>query len=331
MNAVETIPAPAMSPDVDVVVYDNSGVAGAFGHKHNASKPTGGTEVHLAQLCEGFGRAGLSAVGFSAVPEVDGVYRPHDDDPISCRALITCGLSKLPANVTTDRHVVLWTHTAAQNIPHIPHLRWSEMVCVSQWQANGFPFGWKTHVIHPIVSDAVYELPPVEKDPDKFVCVSAHWKGGRETLQAWEQLRPSPSARLHIGSPYSHPPDFRDHVERTPGCVWVDLASPQSVVEAMRDAAGVFRVVTAPETFGVVDVIAQVVGTRVHAWCPNGLGGMAEALKPSPWVTTDGNAFATEFHKAYRTPPKWGFEVSGKDFRAERIIPQWVELLELAR
>jgi hypothetical protein len=320
----------------DVVVYAGD-EAGAFAPAYNASKPTGGSEVHAVQLCEGLGAEGLRVVGVSPIPSPEvsahARYLPDGQSALvhDCRALITMGLSPPPRSQRPDRHVVLFTHDAPHNVPHLEAagLRWSEFVCVSQWQASRFPRGWKTRVIPPIVDDAVYSLPAVEKDPKKFVCVSAWWKGTQQTLEAWSQIRP-PGAELHIGSPYSHPPNARSIVERVPGCVWIEPKSPRDVIEAMRPAIGVFRVCMQPETFGITDVIGQIVGCRIHALCPNGLGGMSEALHdPSPWVTTDGEQFAREFHKAFHAPPLAGYEIRGRDLRASRIIPMWRELLDL--
>ena len=328
----------------DVVLFADN-VEGAFSPQHNASKPTGGTEVHMVQLEEGLAASGLRVCGVSPLRDGDreapaepaatkgSVYVPIEAAadpkwaPLASRALITAGLTKPPAWLKTDRHVILWTHDPGHNVPHLEAagLRWSEFVCVSQWQADRFPRGWKTRVIPPIVDDAVYSLPAVEKAPGKFVCVSAWWKGTQQTLEAWSQIRP-PGAELHIGSPYSHPPNARSIVERVPGCVWVELASPRAVVEAMRDAAGVFRVCMQPETFGVTDVIAQILGCRVHILAPNGLGGAAEALCAPHCATENVEQFALQV----RTPPEP--ETIGNvflDLRASNVIPLWRKLLDL--
>lgn len=318
----------------DVTVYDASGPAGAFSPSHNASKPTGGTEVHAVQLCEGLASAGFEVRGISEIPKGDrgmcgkAVYLDRGFAPDTTRALVTIGLTRIPEHIATDRHTVLWTHDPPHNVPFLIEagLRWSEFVCVSEWQAARFPRGWKTRVVPPMIDDWIYNLPPVEKDPGKFICVSAWWKGTVQTLQAWKQLR-HPGQQLYVGSPYSHPPDAQAIVERA-GCVWVDLTSPRAVVEAMRDAAGVFRVVTAAETFGVTDAIAQILGCRVHAWAVGGLGGMPEALNPG-WHTENGDEFSTEFKKMSLSPPRGGCEIKGRDFRAEKIIPRWVRGLRL--
>jgi hypothetical protein len=318
----------------DVIVYDNSGPPGAFGRLHNASKPTGGTEVHAVQLCEGLVGAGLGVVGVSALPvgeisNAHAAYVQSVKDP-SCRALVTVGLTPVPP-IPTDRHVVLWTHDPPHNVPHLEQrmLRWSEFVCVSHWQANRFPRGWKTRVIPAMIDDWIYDLPRVEKDPMRFVCVSAWWKGSLETLRAWEEIAPR-GARLEMGSPYSHPPNAREIVERVRGCSWIDLANPRAVVEAMRSAAGVFRVIRAPETFGATDAIAQVLGCRVHALTLGDPGALPEVLAPSPgWVTSDASKFAHEFRASVLAPPRAGYMIEGRNYRAARVIPMWKEALDL--
>ncbi len=315
----------------DVVLYADD-PAGAFSPTLNASRPTGGTEVHMVQLAEGLAQMGYHVLATSPIGDE---YAMHEAEspaylPSSrivswtSRALITAGLTKRPPWLETDRHVILWTHEPGHNLPHLEAagLRWSEFVCVSHWQALRFPRGWKTRVIPPIIDDWIYALPPVEKNPRKWVSLSAAWKGLQQTLEAWTQIRP-PGAELHVGSPYSHGPEARQMVERTPGCVWVPLDSPRAVVEAMRDAAAVFRVVMAPETFGVTDAIAQILNCRIHAYCPNGLGGMAEALLDLRYVTTDVSAFAEGVKSPGEAP------IAFYNFRASRIIPMWRKLLDL--
>jgi hypothetical protein len=319
--------------NVDVIVYDNSGPAGAFGKRHNASKPTGGTEMHAVQLCEGLIDAKRSAVGVSHIPGYELGYWPigdfENEGMAACRALVTVGLTRIPNRVTTDRRVVLWNHDPPHNLPHIEHLRWSTMVCVSRWQANRFPRGWDARVIPAMIDDWIYDLPRVEKDPMRFVCVSAWWKGALDTMRAWEELAP-PGARLEMGSPYSHPANAKEIVERVRGCTWLDLPNPRAVVEAMRTAAGVFRVVTAPETFGVTDAIAQILGCRTHVLMMNDTGAIPEVLAPTPgWVTTDVQQFGHEFRASVLSPHRGGYDIHGRDYRPRKVIPMWLELLDL--
>jgi hypothetical protein len=324
---------------IDVIVYAED-PAGAFSPTLNASKPTGGSEIHAVQLCEGLWGQGRDVFGVSHIDEASEVIggggafyvRPPRTDirQDASRALVTMGLSHVPTWANTDRHWVLFNHDPVHNIPHLGHLRWSEFICVSHWQASRFPFGWKTRVIAPIVDDWIYDLPKVEKDPAKFVCVSGWWKGTPDTLRAWEEARLyEHGATLHVGSPYSHPANARDIVSRTPGTAWVDLNSPRAVVEAMRDAAAVFRVVTAPETYGVTDVIAQIVGCRVHAYVPNGAGGMLEALAEPHWVTGDLAKFIGDARREYLAPQRPAARINARDLRARHIIPTWEGVLGL--
>lgn len=329
----------------DVIVYDASGPAGAFGKRLNASKPTGGTEVHAVQLCEGFASLGLNVIGQSERKGVEcedsnrgPLYAPHDypmpPGPIRCGGLITIGSTHAPDWIYPDRHVALFTHDPPHNIPHIGHLRWSRIVCVSKWQASRFPLGWDTVVIPAIIDDWIYDLPPVPKNPKKFVSISAWWKGGQDTLVLWEKLRPK-GCELHFGSPYSHPANLREIVERVPGCVYVDLANPGAVVESMRDAAGVFRCSSAPETFGASDAIAQILGCRIHVFAPNGPGALLETLGDEPGVSSDYEAWRGEFLKMAGSPPQARYfsihdaQWRLRDYRARVIIPQWVQLLGL--
>jgi hypothetical protein len=323
---------------LDLVLYaDNP--AGAFSASLNASRPTGGTEIHMAQLADGFAEAGVDVRGISDLPPgAEGGFfqrpplRPempcHFADryqPTTSKVLITAGLTRPPAWIEADRHVILWTHDPTPNLGLLEGqgLRWSEFVCVSEWQASRFPRGWRTRVVDPIVADWIYELPKLLSKPGKYVCVSAWWKGTRQTLEAWAQLRP-PGATLHVGSPYSHPTDARAMVERTPGCRWLELATPRAVVEAMRDAEAVFRVVTAPETFGVTDVIAQILGCRIHAWAPNGPGGALEALREPHGYAPSLQEFAQGL-----ASPETTASGGRLDLRARDIIPEWRAFLDV--
>ena len=318
----------------DVVLYDGNGPGGAFAPNWNKSKPTGGTEVHMVQLAEGLAAAGLKVLGISAIstPEYHGAtYLPAGDPLPVCKALVTCGISQVPVGVRTDRHAVLWTHDPANGIlPLMEHLRYSDFVCVSQWQASRFPLGFRTHVIPAIIDDWIYELGdrPLEKRRAKFVCLSAWWKGSMDTLILWEELKreknASRLAELHMGSPYSHPPAAQQIVERA-GCTWVPLHKPADVVEQMKDAAGVFRVCKFPETFGATDVIAQILGCRVHVLALNGIGALHETLASPVGVTAERRVFDRNFRFGYGNPP----DTTRKDYRARTIIPRWIDLLRL--
>ena len=322
-----------MTYDCDVLLMDTNGPPGGFAPLHNASKPTGGTEIHLTQLAEAFARAGFSTLAVSDIPKAEqhgARYVPRrETSRLRCRALISCGVGPLPIGVTTDRAVVLFTHAIGRNVPHIQHLRYSDIICVSKWQASEAPFAWRVHPIRPIIDDVIYDLPKVEKDPNKFVCFSAWWKGGAETLVVWEQIQRKPGQTLYVGSPYSQGTDLQARVERVPGCIYVPLENPRAVVEAMRDAAGVFRVSTTPETFGVTDAIAQLLGCRIHHWACGGVGGANEALG-GEYVTAD----RAEFTRDFVTPSvSHGTDLDRAarmpNMRADVVIKEWIRIMRL--
>jgi hypothetical protein len=324
--------------DCDVILYADDPL-GAFAPDFNASKPTGGTEVHMVQLAEGLAAEGFAVVAYSAIParETHGAeYRPPSSGITPrCRALVTAGLSQVPNWIRTDRHAILWTHDPPHNVPFLVErgLRWNKYVCVSEWQRARFPFGWDTAAIPSMIDPWIYDLPPVPKDPKKFVCVSAWWKGTMDTLVAWEMNHPA-GATLYVGSPYSHPPSARAMVERTPGCRWVELPSPRAVVEMLRDAAGVYRVCAAPETFGVTDAIAQILGCRVHVFCNGDPGALPDTLGAWHYVTNNLDQFHREFLASYHAPPlepSFDHQRHLRDYRPKKIIPQWMKLLGLEK
>lgn len=252
-------------------------------------------------------------------------YVPHvQAGRLRCRALVTCNIGPMPGYITCDRHVRLFTHLPDINRPFIQHLRFFDIVAVSRFQRNLFPYGWRVTNIPPIIDDWIFDLPPVAKDPNKYVSFSAAWKGLYEALVIWDQMR-KPDQRLHVGSPYSHGPDLQRRVESSPGCVYEPMANSREMIEKMRDAAGVFRFVGTPETFGVTDLIAKILGCRIHALHGGGIGAAREALGMDCNVVDS----REEFTRNWNTPPAHYEPEPARDLRARNVIPQWVKILDL--
>jgi hypothetical protein len=290
----------------------------------------------MRQLAEGLSRRGHSVIAAS-----DGGYGAEEGpayveasslvlDGAECDVLITCGATIPPPSIRCDRHVVLWTHdpVAGQNIAYLESagLRWAEFVCVSQWQADRFPRGWRTRVVPAMIDDWIYDLPPTERRLRTYACVSAWWKGTDQTLALWRSAHEAgvlAGDTLLVGSQYSQPDDARARVEATPGCEWVEQPNPRAVVDVLRTVQGVFRVSVHSETFGVTDTIAQIVGCRTHVLTAAPQGGLAESLSPNDDVSSTPEELFRKM-RAYASP------VRARDFRASRIVSRWERGLGLS-
>jgi hypothetical protein len=319
-------------PTADVVIYDEHC---GWSPSLNASKGTGGYEVHMVQIASWLAAMGLRVVVFGhndcarmehALPEHGVIYldsRITNGDPWSCAALITCRASSVPTWVTAQRTVTASVDDPRPCPERFAHLRGrSTLVCVSEWQAGLFrDLGHECVVIPPPIWDETYRVAEHldGKVWGRHVCLSAWNKGTQETLDAWRRLPKRPSDwQLLVGSPYSHPPDAAERCCEV-GAVWLGTLTPDQVTAWMVSAEAVFRVNVAPETFGVTDAIAEVLGCRVHCLCTNGVGAIDEVLE-SPYVTSLPYAFRHGVlnSRPYRT---------SKDFRVSTIMPRWLPVL----
>ena len=194
-----------------------------------------------------------------------------DLSPLQCRVLLTGRQSNIPAWIKAER-VFTSCVDDPSNEPHAyAHLRnRTTMIHLSEWQESLYEaLGHEDGIVIPsMISDWI--TGPASKSG--WVCVNAWNKGTRETLDMWQHLRNSGfEGELRVGSPYGFPADAYDQCARA-GAKWLGLLTPEKVVHELNRAEAVFRVCRAPETFGVTDAIAEVVGTRVHCLCTNGFG-----------------------------------------------------------
>ena len=98
--------------------------------------------------------------------------------------------------------------------------------------------------------------------------------------------------------------------------------TPTAVVGALSTAEAVFRVCVAPETFGVADAIAEVVGAQVHALFTSGTGASVDVLS-SPFLTSDPQSFAAGLvDRGCYGPP-----VPRGDYRVSTVIKEWERVM----
>jgi hypothetical protein len=296
----------------------------------NASKGTGGTEVHLVQVATWLAGRGLKvhAACHDAHDTVEGGvnygFDPRDLQPAShFDFLLTVRKSGFPeyleTHITPERIFTLVTDDPRPEPDAYSHLLGrSTLVCVSEWQAGLYrALGHKCIVIPAMIDDATYSIPH-NHVPGRFACLSAWNKGTDETLKMWRWLSPLlPGKTLVVGCPYSAPPDAKQRCEDS-GAVYVgDELRPSDIVWNLSLSEAHVRVCTIGETFGATDAIAAALGRRVHVWCTGDVGALAD--------TVPGGVFTSR--------PNWESAIGNhepcvaRDFRVSTIMPQWEALL----
>jgi hypothetical protein len=312
-----------------VILYDQfKSWSPSINRTGDSGRGVGGWECLMVQLASGLASAGyeVQAVRRGAYELTDGVRYLNAQDnmgQMQCDVLVTGRQSQIPTWIKAER-----TFTACVDDPTTePHAyahlkKRSVMVHLSQWQRLLYEALVHTGgvVIPSMIDDWIYELPREPKNG--WVCVNAWNKGTVETLKMWEHLKNSGfEGQLSVGSPYGFPADAYDQCQRV-GARWLGLLTPRKVVGVLNRAEAVFRVCRAPETFGVTDAIAEVVGTRVHCLCTNGFGASKEALT-SPFVTDSATAFIANMSRSYTV-------TRVNDYSVSHVMPMWLEALGLS-
>lgn len=307
----------------DVIIYDQyKSWSPSILASGDTGRGVGGWEVFMVQLAEGLARQGLHVEAHTPRgqgPSKDGViYAAGAHTATSCRVLITGRESQIPPWIRAERLFTACVDDPTSTPRAYDHLRGrSVMVHLSEWQRSLYAALGHEHglVIPSMIDDWIYSHPTTDKVRGRFVCVSAWNKGTRETLAAWRKI--APGGELLVGSPYGFPPDAYDQCARA-GARWLGLLTPVDVVRELAKAEAVFRVCVAPETFGVTNAIAEVVGTRVHCLCVKGLGAAREALA-SPYLTENEEEFAFHLQNVISATPK-----RKRDYSVASILPQWL-------
>jgi hypothetical protein len=309
----------------DVILYDD----------HNAWSPqlngagrngqgVGGFEVQCVQIAHWLAGRGCEVramnPGYGPQTWIDGVqYRGIEPAVMQCKALIVSRWSRVPEWIEADTVIVSNVDAEVDKFEH--HLG-RTMACLSEWHAGLFRAkGHTCEVIPSMIDDWIYELKvPTEKRG--YVCVNAWNKGTDATLRLWKELRLP--GTLSVGSPYGAPEDAAVRC-RAAGATWLGQLSPRQVVAALSRAEAVFRVCERPETFGICDAIAEVVGTPVYGLLPNGFGASGDVLRSS-YLTSKVETLRTWLSIAR---PAYRSTTYRPDYRVSTIMPQWEQVLGL--
>jgi hypothetical protein len=291
----------------------------------NASKGTGGTEVHLVQVATWLAGRGFDVTAFCH----DGQHQVEDGVRyIESRAwdfrspvdvLLTVRKSTIPTTFRAGRIFTLVTDDPRPEPDAYSHLlNRSTLVCVSEWQAALYrALGHTCVVIPAMIDDATYAIPH-NYVPGRFACMSAWNKGTDETLRIWSHMSAlMPGKTLVVGCPYSAPADARQRCEDA-GAIFVGgELRPGDIVRHLSLAEAHVRVCTIGETFGATDAIAAALGCRVHVYCTGDVGALPETVPGGVWTSRPHWERAIARHEP----------VVMRDFRVSKIMPQWEALL----
>lgn len=328
----------------DVVYYDT--VSAPFSRRLVSSRPSGGSELNHVKIVHGLADAGYSVLVLNNLErgEVDGGvvydnYRAVEHDIVRCQTLVISRFSdpwfatddSLVRGIRCDR-IIMAANDQFQEFQRSKYIQGSSLVVHNDWHAANFPAEWPKTIIPAIVPQAIYDLPRVPKNRNKFVYASAVCKGLRTTLREWQGLKRAyeelKDAQLYVTTP-GHDVLSKETIESY-GAHYLGELAPDAVVETLRDAAGLFFVNTLPETFCVIAAIAEALGCRCHVWTQAG-GAVAETVRTNRYVSSGQKTFRGEFLQAYRFDRYSNTEVLSHDFSPSKVIPMWEEVLGLTR
>lgn len=333
----------------DIVIYDRVGMP--FTGKSLTTEGLGGSEQHAIFLAEAFAKAGfdeeepgnraktvLVACNTRKTVQHEGVlYAPSESvHAVEADTLIVWRSSPVPP-IVYRKLVVMATDTYGPAYEHFATFfdgtHDATLVCVSDWQAKGFPESWRKRVIPPIIPNEVYDLaleakPAPKNGIRKYVYASAAVKGLKETLAIWKELD-LPRAELVVTNPGYDAQDVPKELPENVRFLGV-LKSYWDVVHELHEAEALFYVNTFPETYGVTPALAEVLGCRIHIQLSGdaekaGGAGLAESLDAESLGLGGGGWFGGNVANAHchRTKP----HAVAKDLRPAVIVAQWDKLL----
>lgn len=324
--------------DFDVLLVDSVGTT--FNTFSIANGGLGGSEQQAILLLEGLSAAGYSVGCINRGPHasrsLNGVrYFPVNDIERGtvaprCKTLISMRAGFMPNGIEFDT-VVFWLHDIPdknlQNIStYLRDMDDSRIVTVSDWQKSKLPPGWDTRAttIYNQIPDWIYDVKSEQRR--NFTYASAALKGLDATLAAWAQLKKKSyffkDETLFVLSPGYDKPS--SDITTNKGVIWVGPRPLTSVVNYIGGARALFYVNSGiPETFGLVPLMAEVLGTPTLIYCPGETGALTELMHVKPCTTAD------EFLERCEAKSYMGSTGAHDNLRSSNIIPQWEKYLGL--
>lgn len=316
-----------MTYDYDVLIFDAVGVP--FTGYTSDFGGLGGSEWEQVLLLEALAARGYRVAAMNRLPSwsrVRGVdYHPIgtlDFAKFSCKSLILLRNTAKPLDIDCQS-VFRWvTDTLIEYEDD-----GAELICVSKWQSD-LHGDDHPQFIHNMLPDWVYDLKPNRNTKaNSFIYASAAMKGLTPTLQYFSSMRKTKefkNATLTVLNPgYDLPGGIE--VE---GVSFKGALPFRAVVEEMQAHRSMLMVSVFCETFGIVQVLAELLGLNLFIHQSQGRDALSEVCN-SPTVTADGARFNATIALYGQDPQKFR-PVVAKDFRVSSLIGYWESLLGLA-
>ncbi len=293
----------------------------------------GGSEWEQVLLLEALADRGLRVCSINRLPSksrVHGVeYWPLSSleyERFECKTLILERNSPRPAlDIVKADRVLRWVTDANPETSDDD----DAIVCVSDWQAE-LMHGHMAprYTVHNMLPDWVYDLKPNRNTPaQSFIYASAAMKGLKETLAYFQSMRKTKEfkkAALKVLNPgYDTPKGIE--VE---GVEFLGALPFRRVVEEMQSCRSMLMVSVFKETFGIVQVLAEVLGLNVFVHQSTGQDALSEVCN-SGGVNQNAVVF-NNIVGSFANKPQDFVPVAAKDFRVSSIVPKWLDVLGLS-
>lgn len=311
------------------------------------NNPQGGTETAVTKIAEGIKATGLFNVSVEqhtrresyAFTSPTGVHYTGVGDTIEADFVVCL---RVPESLTQARRrfpnakLYLWMHDLAnpsygKALAEIREAGTDSILCVSQFHKDQTidhlkPFGYSesTDKIKVLYNSIADDLKPdnTPVDLNKLCFISSPHKGLEYTLQVFQTLLSvNPNFTLHVSNP-GYLPDWSKEQKNV---IIMGRIPHSEVIKQLRSSLCVFYPNTVfPETFGMVFVEANAVGTPVIT---HPLGAASEVLY-HPYETVD---CRNPNNVIERVLSWYGGErprVKGQDkFRFTSVIKSWIRTL----
>jgi hypothetical protein len=328
----------------DVVISQACGVP-ANGYTVR-SRPHGASESQVVLLAETLVARGYTVAvltpggtfaryaGVEYIP-LSAVNSQRPTVAARCSVLISERFGEIPANVVFGRLVFDLHDLPDDRLKHVMAATdqvKAQVVVHSEYMRGLLPDWPRVNVIPCMLPDEFYTTPVKSRDPGRervFVYGSAAAKGLRETLMLWATLKKNAymfkRAKLIVLSPGYDRPDDLEAVKKIPGVEWREGLTQAQVQDLLANEADALLTVNSyPETFGVVHAQAEIACRPSMVRHLKEPGALTETLA-SPTVYSDDHEFL-----AALTAKTLPVPLPAKDYRASRVIEQWLEVLGLA-
>jgi len=326
--------------EADLVVYDELSMIYYNGGETSrpieyttqslVQKALGGTEFQILLLMDEYNKLGKKVVCFnnnlqaSTCNGIEFIPRKQlSNYSVRCKNLVTSRYSRIPLDIQFEK-CFIWMHDVAMPgvISYAPLFESSNkftIVCPSQWSRSLFPAEWPVRVINNMIPDWVYSFKPTQPKKD-FIYASAALKGLQETLIFWDHINKNhliSNTKLKILSPGYDTPDRSNFTQNS--LSFLGALPFHRVVEEIANSKALFYVNNLPETFCIVAVLCEILGTPMHILTLRGDGALPETINTS-CIYHDYMRFIKDVNNMTTLR-------ASKDYRISTIFKQWLQLL----